>query len=372
MIKVFASKTGQEEIDEVTSTLKSQWLGLGVKVEKFEKELAERNNFKSVVMTDSCSNSLYTAINCFKFPPGSEIILPSLTFVSCAHAVVLNNCIPIFCDVEYDTMNCSLETIEKHITSKTVAIMVVHYAGKPVNIGPILELGLPIIEDAAHAIDSKLNGIYCGGLGDIGCFSFDSMKNISAGEGGAIVASSPSMIERVKRLRYCGIAKSGVDAAKENKTRWWETEVLYAAIRQMPNDIIASVALAQLRKLDRLQNIRKGVWDSYQTEFENIQQIIRPVNAAKNEQHSYFTYAIKVATKDSEDKRDKLAHFLYDNGIYTTLRYYPIHFMKLYQNNQQLPNTRKINGTVLNLPIHPDLSNKNIDKIVTKVKEFFK
>lgn len=368
MIKVFASKTGQEEIDEVTSTLQSQWLGTGPKVATFEKELAERNNFKSVVMTDSCSNSLYTAIKCFDFPPGSEIIVPSLTFVSCAHAIALNNCFPVFCDVEYDTMNCSLETIAKHVTPKTKAIMVVHYGGKPVNIGPILELGLPIIEDAACAIDSKLDGVYCGAIGDIGCFSFDSMKNLSAGEGGAIVAASPSMIERVKRLRYCGIAKSGVDAAKENKNRWWETEVLYPAIRQMPNDIIASIALAQLRKLDKLQEIRKNVWNIYQKEFINL-PLNQPIDAKSNEQHSYFTYAIKLL---SIGERDKLAHYLYDHGIYTTLRYYPIHYMKLYKTNQKLPNTDTLNETVLNLPIHPDLSDNDIDKIINKVKEFFK
>ena len=372
MIKVFASKTGQEEIDEVTSTLKSQWLGVGSKVATFENELAKRNNFKSVVMTDSCSNSLYTAINCFKFPPGSEIILPSLTFVSCAHAVVLNNCVPIFCDVDYHSMNCSLETILKHVTPKTAAIMIVHYGGKPVNINPILELGIPVIEDAACAIDSKIGDQYCGSFGDIGCFSFDSMKNLSAGEGGAIVAASTSMIEKVKRLRYCGIAKSGIDAAKEQKCRWWETEVLYASIRQMPNDIIASIALAQLRKLDQLQTIRKNIWNTYQIEFENVQDIIRPVNASNNEQHSYFTYAIKVPYSNDSKNRDKLAYYLYDLGIYTTLRYYPIHFMKLYKTNKTLQNTEKLNEEALSLPIHPDLSDSDVDKIVTSVKEFFK
>lgn len=367
MIKVFASKTGQEEIDEVTDTLKSQWLGLGSKVTTFEQELAKRNNFKSAVMTDSCSNSLYTAVRCFDFPPGSEIIVPSLTFVSCAHAITLNNCVPVFCDVDYDTMNCSLKTIQQHITPKTKAIMVVHYAGLPVNIGPILELGIPIIEDAACGIDSKLNGVYCGGLGDIGCISLDSMKNISAGEGGVIVAASPTMIEKVKRLRYCGIAKSGIDAAKENKNRWWETEVLYASIRQMPNDIIASVALAQLRKLDKLQATRKHVWDTYQKEFKNL-PLDLPVDAKINEQHSYFTYAIKMFFLG---KRDEFARYLYDNGIYTTLRYYPLHYMKLYKTNQSLPNTEKLNETALNLPIHPNLSDNDLDKIITTVKRFF-
>jgi len=369
MIKVFASKVGQEEIDEVTDTLNSQWLGIGPKVAAFEKELAQRNNFKSVVMTDNCSNSLYTAVRCFDFPPGSEIIVPSLTFISCAHAISLNNCVPIFCDVELGSMNCSLKTIAKHITNKTKAIMVVHYAGLPVNVPEIAELGIPIIEDAACCIDSKLNGVYCGALGDIGCISLDSMKNISAGEGGVVISSSPTMIERVRRLRYSGIAKSGIDAAKENKSRWWETEVLYASIRQMPNDIVASVALAQLRKLDKLQAIRKQVWDIYQTEFKNISQIRCPINAGENAQHSYFTYAIKVI---NSIRRDNLAKYLYEKGIYTTFRYYPIHYMKLYQTNKSLPNTELLNEIALNLPIHPALSINDVEYIVKTVKDFFK
>jgi aminotransferase len=368
MIKVFASKTGKEEIEAVTEVLESQWLGIGSKVYQFEKELAERNNFNSVVMTDSCSNSLYTAIKLFNFAPGSEIILPSLTFISCAHAVVLNNCVPVFADVDYDTMNVSIDTISPLVTDKTAAIMVVHYAGLPVNIKQIIELGIPIIEDAAHAIDSKLDGIYCGALGDVGCFSFDSMKNLSAGEGGAIVAASPTFTEKVRRLRYCGIAKSGVDAAKAGKGRWWETEAFYASIRQMPNDIIASIALAQLRKLDILQNVRKHVWDTYQKEFTDL-PVLLPMDAAENEQHSYFTYALRF--RDSET-RDNIAHYLYQNDVYTTLRYYPIHMMKLYKTNMQLPNTELINEKTLNLPIHPDISDNDLDKIINLIKEYFK
>ncbi len=370
MIKVFASKTGPEELMEVKSTLEAQWLGLGPKVELFEKELAKRNNYKSVVMTDNCSNSLYSAIKLFNFPAGSEIILPSLTFVSCANAVVLNNCVPVFCDVDLDTFNCSVNTIAPLINSKTAAIMVVHYGGKPVNMRPLIELGIPIIEDAAHAVDSKQDGIYCGALADVGCLSFDSMKNLSSGEGGAVIASSPTFSEKIKRLRYCGIGKSGIDAAKENKNRWWETEVSFASIRQMPNDVIASIALAQLRKLDQLQAIRKHVWETYQKEFENIDWITRPVDAAQNEQHSFFTYAIKI--DNTKIHRDELAKYLYNKGIYTTLRYFPIHMMRFYKTNQPLKNTELINEIALNLPIHPDLSDNDVDHIITSIKEINK
>lgn len=369
MIQVFGSSVGEEEIAEVTEVLKSNWLGIGPKVAAFEKELAKRNKLPSVVMTDSASNSLFTAIKMLNLPCNSEVILPSYTFVSCGHAVLLNNLTPVFCDVEMDTQNVSIKTIAPKVNRNTGAIMVVHYAGKPVDMGPILELGIPVIEDAAHAIDSSINGVYCGNFGDIGVYSFDSMKNLSIGEGGAITANSPTMIEKIRRLRYCGIAKSGLDASKEKDT-WWETEVLYSSIRQMPSDVSAAIALAQLRKLDDLQAKRKKIWDTYQ-ELLRGRGIDTPVDPRDNETHSYFTYAIQLLSND-RDKRNKLARHLYDNGIYTTLRYYPLHMMKLFReyNTGRLTNTELLNNISLNLPIHPNISETQLEYIIEKTTNF--
>lgn len=378
MIQVFGSKVGQEELDEIKTSFDAQWLGIGKKVSTFEAEFAKRNKFKSLVMVDNCSNALYLAIKMLNVPEGSEIILPSFTFAACANAVLVNKCIPVFCDVDYNTMNCSINTIAPLVTAKTAAIMVVHYAGYPVNVPPILELGIPIIEDAAHAVDSHLNGVYCGSLGDIGCFSFDSMKNLSAGEGGAITAASPSLVERVRRLRYCGIAKSGL----ENSTlidRWWEANILYPAIRHMPNDVTASIALAQLRKLDILQAVRKKIWHTYTNELQGEDWLELPLEAPEGSQHSYFTYAIKVKNSRYKDKsehsRDKLAKYLLNNGIYTTLRYYPLHMTKIFKMGQpqvSLPVTEELNEITLSIPIHPNLKQSDVDYIIYKIKEFHK
>ncbi len=366
MIHVFGSNVGQEELDELKTTFDEQWLGMGPKVARFEKTFAERCGFKNFVMTDSASNSLYLAVKLLNLQPGTEIILPSFTFIACAQAVIENNCVPVFCDVDLDTQNVTAEHIFPLITKKTGAIMVVHYAGLPVNMKPIIELGIPVIEDAAHAVDSYQNGIHCGALGDIGVFSFDSAKNLSTGEGGGITASSPTFIEKVRRLRYCGITESGFDASKTKK-QWWETEVLYNSLRHMPNDVTASIALAQLKKLDGFQAARKHVWEVYKGRLKNIDGLTLPQDPKPNEQHSYFTFFIRVHAF-----RTELAHYLLQNGIYTTLRFYPIHMMKLFkQPNIRLRNTAWLNDQGLNLPLHQRLTDNNLDFIISKILDFW-
>jgi dTDP-4-amino-4,6-dideoxygalactose transaminase len=365
MISVFGSKVGQEELDEVRTSIEAQWMGIGPKTKAFETALAKRLGQAEFALLDSGSNSLYTAVRLLDLKPGTEIILPSLTWISCAHAIVLAGCVPVFCDVELDTQNVSAETIAPHISPKTGAIMVVHYAGKPVRMQPILDLGFPVIEDAAHAIDSKLAGKYCGTIGTVGVYSFDAVKNLAMGEGGGITAHDPELVSRARVLRYCGIGKSGFEASV-NKERWWEYNIVDFFPKFLPNDISASIGLAQLRKLDDLQAYRKKIWDIYQREFAELEWLIRPVNAAEDEQHSYFTYFVRVPG----GQRDQFAKYLYSQGIYTTLRYHPLHKNPIYGSSAPLPNCEQLNEVGLNLPLHPNLSEADVNKVLTTVKAF--
>ena len=182
-------------------------------VEIFESKFSEKFAIPNFLMVDSGSNALFMAVSLLDLPEGSEIIIPSFTWVSCAQAIVLAGHKPVFCDVEIDSMNVSVDTITPHITENTGAIMVVHYAGLPVDMDPILELGFPVIEDAAHAVDSLYKGKPCGTIGDIGIYSFDAVKNFTVGEGGGITMKSHAHFERAKFMRYCGIGKSGFDSA---------------------------------------------------------------------------------------------------------------------------------------------------------------
>lgn len=367
MISVFGSKVGQEELDEIRTSIDAQWMGIGPKTRAFEEEFAKRLRLPGLALLDSGSNSLYMAVKLLNLPSGSEVILPSLTWISCAHAIVLAGCTPVFCDVSIETQNVTAETIAPHITARTGAIMVVHYGGKPVRMRPIQEFGLPIIEDAAHAVDSKLGEQYCGSIGAVGVYSFDAVKNLAMGEGGGLTAQETEWITRARLLRYCGIGKSGFEASA-NKDRWWEYTIADFFPKFLPNDINASIGLAQLRKLEVNQAYRKQIWDRYQSEFANLGWLCRPQDPAPDEQHSYFTYFVRI----SDSQRDAFAKYMYAQGIYTTLRYHPLHMNPIYQSSVRLPVCEQLNEEGLNLPLHPNLSEADIEKIVFTTKAFSK
>lgn len=363
MINVFGSKVGQNEIDEVSDSILKQWMGMGPKTKKFEQELALRLDVDQFLLVDSGSNALFMAMKLLDLPEGSEVILPSLTWVSCAQAVMLAGCRPVFADVDLFTQNITAETIKAQISERTRAIMVVHYGGLSVDMDSIMNLGFPVIEDACHAIDSRYKGKACGTIGDIGVYSFDAVKNLAIGEGGGLVTRHSDYMERASLLRYCGIGKSGFEASTHGKDRWWEYNIVEPFIKMCPSDIAAGIGLGQLKKLDENQTYRKKVWEIYQEEFGRIDWIGTPVEADEGDKHSYFTYFIRISN------RDQIAKFLFDNGIYTTLRYHPLHMNPLYNSNVNLPNCEALNEHGLNIPLHPSLSMEDVDKIVEYMKK---
>lgn len=368
MISVFGCKTGKEEIDLVTEVLKSQWLGLGKYVDMFEQEFAANRGLDNFIMVDSGSNALFLAITLLDLPIGSEIIIPSLTWVSCAQAILLAGHKPVFCDVELETSNTNADHIKKHITDRTGAVMVVHFAGKPVDMDPVLALGFPVIEDAAHAVSSSYKGRACGSMGDVAIFSFDAVKNLATCEGGGVAMKNPELLARAKQLRYCGIGKSGFEAASSSasgKSRWWEYNIIEPFIKMLPNNIMAAIALAQLRKLNDLQGTRQKYKEFYDVKLNGVGDLILPPKNMEHEEHSYFTYTIRT------NKRDKLAKYLLDKGVYTTLRYHPLHMNELYESKAHLPNCEELNDTALSIPLHPNLSDSDAAYVVAQIKDFY-
>lgn len=365
MISVFGSKVGKEEIENVAACMQSQWMGFGKKVSEFEEKLSKKFSIPNFCMVDSGSNALYMACVLLNLPKGSEIILPSFTWVSCAQSILMAGHQPVFCDVELETFNVNADHIKQKITENTGAIMIVHYAGKPVDMDPILEFGLPVIEDAAHAIVSTYKKRPCGTMGEVGIYSFDAVKNLTVGEGGGLTAKSKEAYTRAKMLRYCGIGFSGFDAATNGSgNRWWEYQIQEPFIKMLPTNLAASIGLAQLDKIDELQNYRRQIWQTYTKELSGLNWIICPPDAEEHETHSYFTYAIRVK------ERDQLAQYLFDKGIYTTLRYHPLHLNKLYGSNERLPNCEQLNEDTLSIPLHPNLSWNDVEFIIDSIKSF--
>lgn len=362
MINVFGSRVGEKEIKEVSDSINKQWMGMGPKVKEFEKRMADKLGVSDFLMVDSGSNGLYLGLKLMNLPLGSEVIVPSLTWVSCAQAVLLAGCKPVFADVDINTQNVTAETIKAQISDKTSAIMVVHYGGLSVDMDPIMELGYPVIEDACHAVDSTYKGRACGTIGDVGVYSFDAVKNLAVGEGGGIVSKHPEYMERARLLRYCGIGKSGFEASTHGKERWWEYNIVEAFIKMCPSDIAGAIGLAQFENLDANQKRRKQIWDMYQKAFAGITGIECPAEALEGDKHSYFTYFIRISN------RDKVAKYLFDKGIYTTLRYHPLHLNDLYNSRQDLPISEELNETGLNIPLHPSLSDEDVDYIIDSIK----
>jgi aminotransferase len=265
-------------------------------------------------------------------------------------------------------MNVRREDIEPHLSPHTRAVMVVHLAGLAVDMDPILDLGLPVIEDAAHAVCSTYKGKHCGTIADVGIYSFDCVKNLTTGEGGGITTRDPALSARARTLRYCGIGKSGFDAAvasAKGKARWWEYNIQEPFLKMCPTNIAGGIGLAQLDKIDELQSVRKQIWDRYQSELSPMGWITNPVDAVSPDVHSYFTYSLRTP------RRDELAHFLLENGVYTTLRYHPLHLNSLYgQTGVRLPNCETLNEDCLSIPLHPRLTSDDVGKVIGLIRDF--
>jgi len=190
------------------------------------------------------------------------------------------------------------------------------------------------------------------------------VKNLTTGGGGEITTRDPALLERGRKLRYSGIGKSGFEAAQSEGgkyARWWEYDISEAFIRMLPSDISASIGLAQLDRLNDLQQKRRAVWERYQRAFSEVSWIQTPVEPRADDKHSYFTYFIRVP------HRDKLAHLLFDKGIYSTLRFNLLHLNRLYRSDKILPAAEVLNRTGLNIPLHPRLTDDEVQFIIDTI-----
>ena len=366
MIGVFGSNFGEEEALAAAEVVRSQWTGMGKKVAEFEQAFMVDRGLPNMLMTNSGSNALFLGIKQLNLPEGSEVILPAVTWVACAQAVVLNGLKPVFCDVALDTQNASAESIQKHINPNSSAIMVVHYAGMAVDMDPIMELGLPVIEDAAHAVDTYYKGKICGSIGDVGIYSFDSIKNLAIGNAGGLTFKDERLFKQAMDIRYCGVAKSGFENTLEGQMKkWWEYRVIDIFFKAVPDDISGAIGLVQLKRLQHNQDRRRSIWLRYDELLADLPNIELPVYEPGSS-HSFFTYFIQT------DQRNELAEFLLEKDIYTTLRYQPLYDYPVFGSDVKLKNTEILNDRGLNIPLHPRLKDEEVDYVAASIRDFFK
>jgi len=358
MINIFQPLLGLEELLAVAQTFESNWIGKGDKVSTFEYQFAKYLGVPAdnVVSTNSATEALFQVLEYIDVD-GMEVILPSISFVGAANAVIANGGVPVFCDVDYKTLNTSLEYIEPLVTNKTIAIILLHYGGYPCDIQPIVKMAnekfICVIEDAACALGATYNNKPVGTLADFGIWSFDAMKTITCGDGGIIYCSLPD--KGLKHYMYLGMTSQSGISSDNNK--WWEFEVTYPGRRSIMNDIAASIGLSQLAKLPDFLGKRAMYKSIYEQHLGEL-----PILPGCTSGHSFYWI--------QTPRRDELAKHLRDNDIYTTFRYWPCH--KALGVNVGLPNTEKAAQETLLLPLHQSLSYNDVMTVIELTQEFLK
>ncbi len=367
MIPIFKPSYGKEEMDALKEVLSSGWVGLGPKTREFEEKFAAYIGTKYAVALNSCTAALHLALKVTGVEK-KEVITTPVTFISTNHAILYNDAVPVFADVEEDTVNINPAEIEKNITKDTKAVITVHYGGHACDMDPIRKLAekhnLVIIEDAAHACGGEYKGRKVGSLGDIACFSFHAVKNLATGEGGMITTNDKVLYERLKKLRWLGISKDTWERDKLDKKYSWQYDVEEVGFKYHMNDIPAVIGLVQLNKLDSMNRKRKEKADYYRRSLDTLDWLELPVEKdyAKSAWHNYV---IKTKT------RDELNVFLQEKGISTGVHYIPNHYYKMYKAcRADCPAVDKIWQKLLTLPLYPDLTEKQLDFIIKNIREF--
>ena len=367
MIPVFKPSYDDEELEALKEPFKSGWIGLGPKTKEFEDQFARYMHVDHAVGLNSATAALHLALM-VAGAQGGEVITTPMTFVSTNMAILYNNAIPVFADIEEDTLNIDVKEIEKKIGPKTKAIIVVHYGGHACDMDPIMELaqhkGIKVIEDAAHACGSEYKGRKCGSIGDLGCFSFHAVKNLATGDGGMITCCNPEYDSRLRKLRWMGISKDTWKRSEiENKYSWFYTvdEIGY---KYHMNDITAAIGLVQLKKLEGLNQRRREIAKIYNESLENLEWLETPVNKgyAKSACHNYV---VKV------EDRDRLIEYLREHGISASVHYFPNHLYDMFKEfRTSLPVTEMVWKKIITLPLYPDLTDDQIGMIVETIRNF--
>ncbi|MBY8977769.1 DegT/DnrJ/EryC1/StrS family aminotransferase [Rhodobacteraceae bacterium NNCM2] len=372
LVPVFSNSLGQEELEKVSTVFASGWLGKGRECDGFEAEFAAMLGAPSALLTNCCTSAIYIALRSLGIGAGDEVIVSTINFVACASAVIECGGTPVFADVDPVTLNILPSEIERLKTPRTKAVFLLHYGGHPSDMDAVRAAcgeRIMILEDSANSVSSSYKGAMCGTLGDAGVFSFDAMKILVMGDGGALTLRDEEAVERAKSLRYLGYpdkTKSGLASLAEKSTsRWWEYEVEVASGRYISNDIMAAIGRVQLQKLDGFIARRREVWEFYQQAFADLGAISRPPEPLAGCTSSYYLYCIQLPKL-----RDELAAYLAENGVYTTFRYFPLHLVSFYGSTEALPMAEQANERALNLPVHQNLTDDDLEMIVGLVRRF--
>jgi perosamine synthetase len=374
-IRLFKPCIGQEELENVKQVFDRAWLGLGPMVEEFEKEWTDYIGAKESVAVNSCTAALHLALAVYGFRKGAKVLVPAITFVSTAHAVLYSGLEPVFVDVDPITMTISLEDLERKYTKDCVAVIPVHFGGQPCKMEEIMTFAknrkLIVIEDCANSGGGDYKGRKLGMWGDIGCFSFEEKKNMTTGDGGMICSNDLELMQPLRAWRWVGIDRDTWRRLKVNEGSHedplhWYYEVAVPGYKYNMNDLAAAIGLAQLKKLDWMNQRRAELIAKYQDgikDFRNIQPGL-PYSLPNS---AYWLFMIRTP------ERNKLIMHLKQKGISTGVHFMPLPLHPLYQAyDQDIPVAKKLWTEFVTLPLFPELKDEELAYVVDALREFDK
>ena len=342
---------GEEEIAAVAETLRSGWLTTGPRTAELERRFAEYVGVKHCLAVASGTAALHLSLLALGVGPGDEVITTPITWPATANVIVHAGATPVFADVRDDDLNIDPDEVARLVTSKTKAIVPVHLAGQPADLDPLHALGLPVVEDAAHAVESAYRGRKIGVLSEATCFSLYATKNVAAGEGGLITTSSDAVARAIEDLR---IMRRGHGSLYDIAVPGYKANL---------SDVLASIALVQLDKLDRHREIRLrhvAAYDAAAAELDGIEPLARD----PRDTHALHLYVVRIDPDRAGASRDEYQRALTEEQIGTSIHFLPVHQLSAYRDRfpeqPPLPRAERAGVEILSLPLSPAHSDADI------------
>jgi dTDP-4-amino-4,6-dideoxygalactose transaminase len=369
---------GEEEIDEVVATLRSGWIGQGERVHRFEREFAESFDAPHAVAVSSCTAAMHLALVVGGVGPGDEVLVPAMTFAATATAVEHAHATPVFCEVDPATLLLDLEDCERRITDRTKAVIPVHFGGLPVDMDALSEIarrrGLFIVEDAAHAVGTSLDGRPVGSFDSFACFSFYPNKNLTTGEGGMITTRHEAHAERLRMLRLHGLS---TDAWRRYATKSYvPSELLALGFKYNLTDLQAAIGIHQLAKLERHQRRREELalrFDAAMASIEVVQVQPRTI-PGHDVRHALHLYLLLLDVDRLRASRNEIVAALREEGIGAAIHYRALHlepyFIERFGHPREaFPHAAALSDRVLTLPLSPGMTDADADDVIAATQK---
>ncbi len=362
---------GDEEVEAATEVLRSGWIGTGPRCHAFEREFAEHKGVPEALAVNSCTSALWLALRVLGVGPGTEVITTPVTFAASCNVVEHLGARPVFADVEPSTGNMDVSSVAGLVSEKTSAILVVHLAGRPVDLGPLLALresrGIPIIEDCAHAVSGAWRGSPLGTIGDAGAFSFYATKNITTAEGGMLLLADSEKLDRCRRLAQHGLsADAWTRYSADGDFKHFRVEE--PGFKFNLPDLLAAIGSVQLRKLETHDAWRRRLFDLYREELVDL-PLELPPDPVAGDSHGYHLFSPRLRLEEASVTRDELLSSLRrEHGIGTGVHYTSLHMHPFYRDTyalepEDLPAAAAFSERTFSVPLSGCLEEDSVRRV---------